>query len=195
MRKIDATSRPLFACVLGYGAPHNPLSDGNYTRYLSEVFRRLEIEASRVEDIILCGGYTNRTDLSEAGAMNLWIEAHRPEWVRKCLTLEEPTTLEADLEEAAAEIPPDSQAYIFCEQSRIWSVRFHARRFFKDIAWRVIGIAFDEASLKPTHRLKQLLVHLPIEVLSTKSRIIADFKRRQRIRTVAKARAAFNRAR
>lgn len=194
MSKPKSPSRPLYVCVLGYGAPRDPAMDGNYDRYLTEVFRRLGPESTYVEDIFLCGGYTNRRDLSEAAAMLQWIEAHRPEWARKCLTLEEPITLEADLEEAAREVPAGSRAFIFCEQSRIWSVRFHARRFFTGIDWRVIGIAFDAASMKPIHRLQQLFVHLPIEILSTKSTTVAAFKARKRMQRIAAARAAFNRA-
>lgn len=189
------TSHPLYACIVGYGAARDPVSDGNTSRYLSEALKVLGQHTTRIQDILLCGGYTNRHDLSEAAAMLLWIKAHHPAWADKCLTLETPLTLEDDLREAASEIPTGAEAFIFCEQSRIWSVRFHARRLFKDIGWRVIGIAFDAPSLKPTHRLKQLLVHLPIEVLSTKSRFIAGFKHRQRTRKIAEARAAFNRDR
>lgn len=188
-----AKDEPLltFVCIMGYGAPQHPITDGNLFNYLGPALDHLRIrEDGPIETIFLCGGYTNRTDLSEAMAMEQWIDAHRPQWAPKIERIESTLSLEENIRESAREIPKESRVIIFCEASRELAVRFQAWHHMRSMKREVIGIPFDERSLTLAHRLKQFFVHLPIEMVSMYSERVHELKRRRRQRVIDQARAA-----
>ena len=175
--------------VNGYGATDN-LADGNYGRYLSSVIGYLR--RTHPQDAIalyLSGGYTNRTDLTEAESMRRILE-HQGIISGTDLTitrLETPYTAREGLQTLRERVGSATRVTIFCEYSRQWTMRFFARQLFARAT--VIGIPFDASSMKLAHRLKQIFFHLPLEAGAWHSAFIDRLRKQLRDRHVAKARS------
>ncbi len=145
----------------GYGATEN-IHDRNYTHYLIKVSHFIQEHPDKQFTVYLCGGYTNRKNLTEAACMHqIWTRLGIPPNVVLVL-IEDTTTARDNLQ--AVRLAGDVPITIFCELSRKPTMRFLASRFFS--AAQIVGIGFDEKSLKIGHRLKQLFLHFPLEVLA-----------------------------
>lgn len=179
--------------INGYGAPRDPLTDPNLHRYLTQVFGWLDVYDPRVREVFLCGGCTNRRDLSEAEAMQRWVALHSPAWLDRVRLIDTTQSVRENIERFAMEMSPQLQPVLFCEESRSRTVLWLARQFFR--APRpviVIGVPFDERSLRWTHRLLQVLVHAPIERLSLLWPWLDRWRMRERRARIGRERAAYD---
>lgn len=198
-RLAAIAARETTVVIMGYGAPRDPITDGNLTRYLSAAFDHIEeLRAEReIHQILFCGGRTNRPDMSEAEAMNAWMLAHRPEWSDEVQILSGGRDIEQNYANARPHIPEHHEVIVFCETSRVPTNRLYAWLAQRSVAnggeWKVIGIPFDARSLRRRHRLLQLVVHPPIEALSQCFPSVALVKRFWRERRITKAQDAFKR--
>ncbi len=179
--------------VNGYGAPFDPLTDGNLTRYLRCVVDWLDRHRDQVHKVVLCGGFTNRADLSEAEAMRRWIAKHAPQWVDSIWTIEDTLSVRENIQAFADLYLVRERAVFFCERSRIWTVLCLARIKFKS-PWivTVIGVPFDAQALKMSHRLRQM-VHGLIEWVSLWWPWLDRQREERRHRNILRAREAFAR--
>lgn len=175
--------------VNGYGAPKDPLTDGNYERYLEQVLWFLNNQSGMIH-LHLFGGFTNRTDLSEAAAMKLWFEHAGIPKSALVITHDRTTTARGNLIEFNR-VVGDVPVVIFCEASREKTMRFFAGKLFSSFS--IHGIPFDAKSLTPEalveqrwqYRLEYLAWYLPpVDVVC----------RIRRYRHVMRARAAMRRA-
>ncbi len=179
--------------INGYGAPRDPLTDGNLQRYLSQVFGWLDLHERRVREVFLCGGYTNRHDLSEAEAMRGWIAVHRPTWLDRVRLIDSTASVRENIVAFDAEMASGLHPVLFCERSRIWTVFWLAQCLFRaDRPVTAAGVRFDERSLRFGHRLAQFFFHAPIERLSLAWPWLDRWRTRQRLRRIAQARAAYD---
>lgn len=148
--------------VNGYGATQN-LHDSNYARYLGDIIRYINARPQRQFMVYLCGGYTNRTDLTEAACMrNIWVHLGAPP--NATLVLIEDTTNARDNLKDVRRYVAYAHVTVFCEFSRITTMEFLASRIFSGST--VIGLPFDVASLLPANILKQLVPKFLLEVLA-----------------------------
>ena len=170
--------------VNGYGATQN-LDDGNYTRYLGEIIRHINWQPQRQFTVYLCGGHTNRTDLTEAACMrNIWEHLGAPP--NAALVLIENTTTARDNLKEVGRHTADLHVTVFCEFSRMLTMEFLASRFFSRST--VFGIPFDTASLLTANMLKQRGPKLFLEVLANYLPLFDHLRLALRKRHVAKAR-------
>lgn len=169
--------------VNGYGATRNP-KDRNYTHYLDEVSRFIRRDPKTEFTVYLCGGYTNRIDLTEAECMRrIWELRGIPQNVSLVL-IEKTTTARDNLQ--AVRLAGDEPITVFCELSRKPTMWFLASRLFSSV--QVVGIGFDEKSLAIGHRLKQLFLKFPLEALAYYSPLFDKLRVILRERHVADAR-------
>lgn len=173
----------------GYGAPKDPLNDENLSRYLTQVIQQLKEHRDTRIDLYLAGGYTNRTDCSEAEAMQAWLLAHGVD-DNVHLHLIDHTMSAADNMRAFKHLVGDVPVLVLCEQSRVPSMRFFANHLFSQNV--VFGIAFDAASMSRTHRWKQSTVKVWIEALAWHLPPVDVLRRMLRDRHIRRARAATN---
>lgn len=165
-----------YITVLGYGAPADPATDGNLNRYLGRVaaFIRDLPEGSHCF-VYLCGGRTNRQDLSEAAAMKQWFEAHRHEYCglkgATFILLENVDSARDALVATLQECGAHRHLNIFCEWTRRRTVHLHARRLFPNRTVNPIG--FDQKSFHWRNRCVQL-VKLPLEAAAHRPGSWAD---------------------
>ncbi len=179
--------------INGYGAPQDPPTDGNLCRYLERVFTWLDLHERRVREVFLCGGYTNRHDLSEAEALRDWIAAHRPNWLARVQLVDTTASVSENIRAFAARMLPGPHAVLFCERSRLLTVFWLASAIFgSGHSVTVVGVRFDERSMGFIHRLTQLLIHAPIERLSLAWPWLDRWRSRLRLRRIGKARAAYD---
>lgn len=176
----------MYVYINGYGAPRDPLRDGNLGRYLGQVLKHLEEHPDTSIDLFLAGGYTNREDLSEAEAMHQWLKNYGLPNNISVQLIDTTTTARDNMLEFRKRVG-DVPVLIFCEYSRQPTMRFFAQKLFRQPL--VQGIKFDEPSLKFTHRLKQMTVKLWLEELAWHSKTIDTLRKRLRERHVAHARA------
>lgn len=193
-RLVQDAGRGVTIVIMGCGAPRDPRNDEDLNRFMRATFASLELiwNEHGIHQIILCGGKTNRPDMSEAEAMRIWIEAHRPGWASEVVIIDTTTDIEGNFKAARTRIPARDNVIVFCETSRKPTNRFYAllaeRRYVDGGEWLVIGKMRDEASLSLMHRLKQVAVHLPVEALSQAVPAVASIKRWMRARNIEKAR-------
>ncbi len=179
--------------VNGYGAPRDPLTDGNLRRYLSQVFDWLDLHDRRVREVFLCGGYTNRHDLSEAEAMRGWVAVHRPTWLPRVRLIDTTASVRENIEAFNMAMAPGLHPVLFCERSRIWTVFWLAQCLFPaDRPVTAAGVRFDERSLRFAHRFAQFFFHAPIERLSLLWPWLDRWRVRRRLRRIGQARAAYD---
>lgn len=181
--------------VNGYGAPLDPLTDGNLTRYLQCVVDWLDRHRDKVNKVVLCGGFTNRTDLSEAEAMRCWIVRHAPQWTDSVWTIEETLSVRENIQAFAELYLVRERAVFFCERSRLWTVLCLVRHWFKP-PWvvTVIGVPFDARAMRIGHRLRQLFFHAPIEWVSLWWSWLDRWREERRHQNILRAREAFARS-
>jgi hypothetical protein len=153
----------MFFIVNGYGATPD-IEDRNYTHYLSEVLRHTERDGHEPRKIILCGGCTNRADLSEAETMRRWIDGHFPYWSDRLVLCDDTFTAQENFRRVSEWFDRTDVFKAFGEYSRRRTLRLFAWRYFNNC--EVIGVRFDDRSLRPVHRFKQLFLHLPLETLA-----------------------------
>lgn len=178
--------------VNGYGAPLEPLMDENLHRYLTEVVSILEGSEDGENALYLAGGYTNRSDLSEAAAMSAWLKARELPKGTVIFLIETSTTARGNLtrlKDLVGNVP----VTICCEYSRRLTMKFFAKKLFSQSVIR--GIKFDEDSLRLDHLISRYTIKHWLEVLAWHSRIVDRFRRWLRKRHIARARAATNRFR
>jgi hypothetical protein len=172
--------------INGYGAPKDPVNDGNLSRYLGAVKSTVEnfvesnskygIPNSKYDfTLYLAGGFTNRTDLSEARAMQMWFEHHGlPKNVRRVILIEESTTGRDNLVLFTQTIEDPPMTYLtlfFWEYSRRFQMEFLARHILAKMctyhqAYEFIGVPFDARSMKLVNRAKEYLLKFPLLVLA-----------------------------
>lgn len=153
----------VYVLVNGYGAPADPLTDGNYHRYLNAVFDFVDRYTTKEVTLILAGGFTNREDLSEADAMQMWFENNQLTKNVKVVILNH-TVSARDNVRAAYSLLKDMPLHVFCEYSRRFIVECITMQFFSSYVMH--PVAFDEVSMQRSHRVKQLFLHLPLEILA-----------------------------
>lgn len=153
----------MFFIVNGYGATPDA-QDRNYTRYLSEVMNHVAADGSEPKKIILCGGFTNRTDLTEAETMRCWIVDHFPYWSDRLVLCDDTFTARDNFRLVSEWFDRTDVFKAFGEYSRCRTLRLFAKRYFYNC--EVVPIRFDDRSLRPAHRLRQLCLHLPLEALA-----------------------------
>lgn len=173
--------------INGYGAQTDPANHPGLTKYLNGVFafiREHDLDV-RIEAIYLCGGSTNRK-MTEARSMMRWIEVHEPEWVRRIRLVEDSTTGRDNVIEFTLRSGADRYPILFCEYSRRFTVKMFAWHFLRRPR-TVVGLAFDEDSLKPAHQLKQLVFGLAVEFLSLHVPLVDKLRVAQRKRHVKAA--------
>lgn len=182
-------AQPFVVSINGYGAPVDPLHDGNLDRYLREVFLCLNrvTFGPRVRAVYLCGGYTNHPSLTEAEAIRQWIAVREPAWLDRVHLLDQTTTLRDNIIAFRDVLADNEHPILFCEWSRRYTVEVLARHFLgQPIA--VEGIKFDEASLSFKNQAKQLFVKLPVEWLSLHSSWVEGRRVKARREHVARER-------
>ncbi len=175
---------PIAVFINGYGAPADPAQDGNLSRYLNGVFafiREHDLDA-RIEAIYLCGGSTNRK-VTEARSMMRWIEVHEPGWVRRIRLVENSTTGRDNVIEFMMRSGADRYPILFCEYSRRFTVRMFAWHFLRRPR-TVVGLVYDENSLKPAHQLEQVFANLIVEFFSLYVPFVDKFRVARRKRHV-----------
>jgi hypothetical protein len=174
--------------VNGYGTPRDPQTDGNLGRYLPTVrdFARAHSRAA----IFLCGGLTNRTDLSEAAAMAQWFALHAEDLMPRIKLLEDGVSPHQNVT-AFAQIAGFKHAVLFCEESRTPTMRFLAWYHLHGSS-TVTGVPFDKRSLTLRHRLVQWTSKLGLEVLATYFPPVDRLRKKLREQHIAKARARAN---
>lgn len=154
--------------VNGYGATHD-LDDANYGIYLGELLRRLRKDnLGRDSTVYLCGGLTNRPDLTEARCMLNIIKHLAIPTSAKFVLIEESTNPRDSLRQVfrlTGRVPLSA----FCEFTREPTVRYLARRLFPEVM--TVPIAFDKRSLAIGNQLKQRLLKHPLEVAASHSSI------------------------
>ncbi|MBP7006304.1 hypothetical protein KBB27_04265 [Patescibacteria group bacterium] len=182
---------PLAAYVNGYGVPADIATDGNYGEYLSSVFTALDALGSRVIVVYLCGGYTNRQNLSEAEAMMVWVEKNVPEWKDYVRLIENATTVRENVAEFAAKCwAANFSPVLFCEYSREPTVAALAAVFFGgSVPITTAGVRFSASDLTPRAQMKQVLVNLPVELLSLQFDAVERWRAKARAAVIANARA------
>lgn len=172
--------------VNGYGATHD-LDDPNYHRYLGELIRLLRIQDHDEQiTVYLCGGHTNRTDLTEARCMlNIIGRLGKPYGVDFVLIEESITTRDnlAEVYKRVGRIP----LTVFCESTRRPTVRYLAKRLFPEV--QMMPVTFDGRSLSLVNRLKQRYLKLPLEVASVHSPAFDILRSYLHERHLAKCRA------
>lgn len=181
---------PLAVYVNGYGAPVDITKDGNYEKYLLDVFEALDAWGSRVSVVYLCGGYTNRHDLSEAAAMMEWVEKNASEWRGRIRLIENSTTVRENIAEFAAQCGgANFNPVFFCEYSREPAVAALAAVFFAgSVTITTAGVGFSSADLTRRAQLKQVLVNLPMELASLRFEVVERWRAKARAKVIAKAR-------
>ncbi|MBI4098820.1 MAG: YdcF family protein [Candidatus Magasanikbacteria bacterium] len=172
--------------VNGYGAPKDPLCDGNLDRYLGQVLKYLEAYRDTNVDLFLVGGYTNRLDMSEAEAMKGWL-MNRGLPSNVTIRLIDTTDTARDNMVEFKKRVGDVPVLIFCEFSRRPTMAFFAWKLFAEAT--VHGVRFDERSLRLAHRIKQLTTKLWLEQLAWHSKTIDVLRKWLRKRHVDRARA------
>lgn len=160
--------------INGYGAPQDILKDNNYAIYLSSIktflFEQTEIQRCGF-NLYLAGGFTNRTDMSEAQAMFNWFEKNGfPENTQNVFVLEASTTARSNIEEMDRQIEKDefSETLFFCEYTRRFQTKFFVRNIFHNRKrdTRVLGVNFDKKSLQFLQYTKTIFLRFPLLVLS-----------------------------
>lgn len=175
--------------VNGYGAPEDPINDGNLQRYLGGLFSTLDAHrlSGRIDVIYLCGGRTNRPDLSEAEALKRWIVHYEPRFTTRVHLLDTTISAKENVRAFAHEVANVGlHPLLACEYSRWPTMEILARSFFMDPV-TVLPIKFDAKSLRPKHQLKQLLVHAPVEFLSLKSGMVDAWRHKRRMEVIDRA--------
>lgn len=158
--------------INGYGAPKNPTDDGNMKRYLGKVKEYIEAHPYTLFRLFLAGGFTNRLDLSEARAMQMWFEYYGlPENVLEVILLDKTTTARGNLVHysnivRAGTIHRNEPSIFFWEYSRRFQMKFFVRRLLNKGNFLFCNIPFDARSMKLRNRLKQYFWKFPLEVLS-----------------------------
>lgn len=146
--------------VNGYGATTDT-GDENYVRYLAEVLAATKGFNGTVQ-IHLYGGFTNRTDVSEAQCMKRCIQQMGGTLKNAFLhTAEETTTARDNLEHFFSVNGSDRHVIVFCEYTRRWQMMFLASRFTSK--YTVRGVRFDQRSLRWDQQLIQL-AHCALEI-------------------------------
>ncbi len=148
--------------VNGYGATDN-VDDGNYCRYLGEVSTFIDSHQTEKCVVHLCGGYTNRLDLTEARAMLNWFVRRRDFSDVEYVLIEDTFTARDNMERMGS-LVSEELLVIFCEYSRRFTMAFYASRLFKH--YEIHGVKFDAKSLTFVHQIKQVTLKLPVEVLA-----------------------------
>jgi hypothetical protein len=150
--------------VNGYGATDNT-DDRNYATYLSAVrnYAWTTLGDGR-HTIYLCGGFTNRTDLTEAETMRRWFVKNPLPRNVEIVLVENTTDARGNICRVEALMESEEDIIIFCEYSRRRTMTFFARRLFRH--FEVRGVPFDQQSLRLEQQAKQLLLHLPLEALA-----------------------------
>jgi len=178
---------PIFPTVLyvnGYGAAGT--DDGNYNRYLSNVLDLVKSRPSYKFRVFLAGGLTNRTDLTEARAMLNWFEAKGKPDNAEFLMIEDTTTAKDNMV-AFRKLVGDEPVAIFCEHSRRHTMRFFALSLFNQ--YKILPVKFDAKSLRTKHRLQQVLLKTPLEILAWYWKPADNLRLKFRARHVVKVRA------
>lgn len=182
----------LYVYVNGYGAPADPLTDKNLQRYLSQVVRSVR----RLDALVpitafyLCGGKTNRPDLSEAEAMRQWFLVNAWDLRDRIRLIDQSIDAQNSLRQFSEKVPRGAAAIVFCEHSKRHVMRVLAVRLLPGRDVSVLGIKFDRASLAPSNKAVQLL-RVPFELLSTYVRFVDTIRANRRAAAVLRAREAF----
>lgn len=160
-------------CVLGYGAPKYPLYDGNNGHYLFAMLETLKHLKPTNVDLYLTGGYTTRLDLTEAEAMQIWLDHYRLPDHCKISLLDKGITAKENLI-SFKEAVSDVSVIIFCELSQKDVVNFLASKLFKK--YIIYAIDFDERKRNLWHRLKQSTLRLWLEEAAWHSAQVERFR-------------------
>lgn len=171
--------------VNGYGVPNDPLNDHNMHAYLMQVCRCIHAYGAKSTKLYLAGGFTNRTDLSEARAMLMWLK-HNGSISGAEINLLEATTTARENMKYFRSLVGDVPVIILCEYSRRPTMQFFADMLFS--VNDVRGVPFDKRSMSLAHRLKQWTTRLWLEKLAWHSSFFDALNRRLRARHVAQAR-------
>ena len=143
-----------------------------------------------VTKILLCGGYTNSTRLTEAAALMLWLEAHAPlEWQPLYVPIDQGDMMSDLLEEARGATEDVDDVYICCRIANAPSVDVHRKRLYGERA-EVKGFEYEPGSTGLRARAVQWLLHLPLEKLAIYFSSAAQLKRRIRDFNIKRAREA-----
>ncbi|MBP9748745.1 hypothetical protein KBD18_00930 [Patescibacteria group bacterium] len=173
--------------VNGYGATKDS-RDRNYQAYLSAVRTFIWNKAGDgPHTLFLCGGHTNRDDLTEAETMRRWFEAHPLPRGVKVVLIDDTVDARNNICRMEKRLRPEQSVVIFCEYSRRRTMRFFAGRLFRH--FEVRGIPFDQHSLRLEHRVMQALFHLPLEVLAWYVQPADDVRNWLRARHIRRARS------
>jgi hypothetical protein len=174
--------------VNGYGATDNP-DDRNYAAYLSAVRNYAwNTLGDGQHTIYLCGGHTNREDLTEAETMSRWFERNPLPQNVKIVLVDDTTDARGNICRVEALMEPEQDIVIFCEYSRRRTMAFFARRLFK--RFEVRGVPFDQQSLRFKQQATQLLLQLPLEALAWYLPPFDAFRKKLRTRHIRRARNA-----
>lgn len=175
--------QPHVLFVNGYGAGDS--RDQNMSRYLKAVHRHImSLPGDDQIELYLCGGYTNRTDLSEAHAMANWFAGYGLPRRVQVILIENTCSARENIEEfrRRAGNPPTT---IFCEWSRRFKMRWLARRSLRSV--EVVGVPFDPRSLRLDRQLVEFGAAL-LEIAALHSIWAEELRRYFRQRRVQEAR-------
>lgn len=181
----------MYVFVNGYGAPLNPLEDDNFDQYLGNILKQLKEHCTyQCINLYLAGGYTNRTDMSEAEAMHEWFAKHQLPVHTVIHLISKTDTARENMREFQKVVGSDTPVFVFCELSRKPTMEFFAKKFFKH--YMVYGVKFDAASLTLTNCLKQYTIKLWLEQLAWHSKTVDNLRKWLRKRQVTRSRAAMH---
>lgn len=175
--------------VNGYGVPQNILTDDNYGRYLGAVVSYVKAFPDERYTIHLCGGYTNRPDKTEAAAMLEWFDHFGCPKNASLHLIEVGDTARDNMIafQKRVETSFGSSGVLFCEVSRRHTMGFFACLLLAH--YELQAVKFDTASLSVKHKITQIIVKLPLEILAWHFTWFDQIRIRARARHIARARA------
>ena len=198
MRTVSLESIPygkrIAISINGYGAERRPKHSFKLLRYLGQLLKLLHKHElmERIDHIYLCGGYTNRTDMSEAESMRRWIAYHAPELIDRVHLIDTTTTVQDNVRAFSKAIAGQDLHPVFvCEYSRWLTTFVLARSFMGSVPMSLVPIKFDAASLEVRHQLKQVLVNAPLEWLCLHSEVVDGWRRDVRRQAIRQAREKY----
>ncbi len=185
--------------VNGYGAPKDPLSDGNLCGYMCAISEYMDLHHDDVFTLYLAGGITNRKDMTEARAMKVWFDAHGlPANVTEVVLIEESTTARDNVALYSRKVDQGKPSVFFFEYSRRLQMIFLVKQYFNrhfHRLYKFCGVKFDEPSMELRNRLKQYFLRFPLEVLSWYLPSVREkISKPLRARHIARARQDYNKS-
>jgi hypothetical protein len=177
----------LVFAINGLGAPEYPEDDKALSTYLRQALAFVDKYSPNF--IFLCGGCTNRPNLSEAEAMLRWFGCHAPHLLERIVLLEDSLTARQNVEELNRHVGGGTSVVYFTEYSRRFEARILCACYLM-VGWRVVGLVHDKRSMRPDRRLLRYTVYAPLALSVEMFPGLAGAQEQFRVLHILRTRAA-----